>query len=522
MARAPQAGSEHHGTRQPPMDLMPVIFDWSGTVRIGRPPLSTAGSRHELPAHQSIQVVRPICPSPDGLRDEPTVDKMSAPMIATEIAWTNPSVLAFAKKRDPLQAIEEATRDLALRALDKGWTGPPFDSFALARVLGYDVSVSSDVRDAMVTLAPGGATSIVFNPAQPRTRINFSIAHEIVHTLFPDFNDEPRYRLGEPMRPDAWQLELLCNLGAAELLMPSESFEALTPDQLTIEWVRERRRELNVSTEALLMRVVRIADFALGVFSASRLSKPDQTPAKLRLDYLVTSQALRLQGRVPKLHASPTIERCTAIAFTSKGVEEWPPIKEEARVECIGLPAYGGQSFPRVVGFALPTREFPRTAPFVEYLIGDATEPVGTGERVILQIVNNRTSTWSPMGFAGAIKKKWPQTQGQFHSWAADKANLALGRNHRVEVAPGLHVISMVAQAGFGPSTVPRLRYEALRDCLRAVANFAKERNASVHMPRIGVGQAGGSWSVIRDLIHEEIGWKGLKVFVYDLATSKR
>jgi O-acetyl-ADP-ribose deacetylase (regulator of RNase III) len=444
-------------------------------------------------------------------------------MISTEIAWTHPSVLAFAKTRDPLEAIEDAARDLALRALDKGWIGPPFDSFALARVLGYEVSVSSDVRDAMVTQAPGGVTSIAFNPAQPRTRISFSIAHEIVHTLFPDFNEEPRYRLGEAVRPDAWQLELLCNLGAAELLMPAEIFDGtLTPDQLTIEWVRERRRELNVSTEALLMRIVRIADFALGVFSASRLSKPDQTPARLRLDYLVTSQALRLPGRVPKLHSSPTIEQCTAIAFTSKGVEDWPPLKEEARVECIGLPAYGGQSFPRAVGFALPTREFPRTAPFVEYLIGDATEPVGTGERVILQIVNNRTSTWAPMGFAGAVKKKWPQAQAQFHAWALDKANFALGRNHCVEVAPDLHVISMVAQAGYGASTVPRLRYEALRDCLRAAAEFAKERNASVHMPRIGVGQAGGSWSVIRDLIEEEIGWKGLKAFVYDLATSKR
>jgi hypothetical protein len=80
----------------------------------------------------------------------------------------------------------------------------------------------------------------------------------------------------------------------------------------------------------------------------------------------------------------------------------------------------------------------------------------------------------------------------------------------------------MVAQAGFGPSTVPRLRYEALRDCLRFVGEFAKARKASVHLPRIGAGQAGGSWPIIRDLIEEEIGLKGVKVLVYDLPASKR
>src|SRR5262245_45638669 len=111
------------------------------------------------------------------------VDKLAAPMISTEIAWTHPSVLAFARGADPFQAIEDASRDLALHALDKGWVGPPFDPFTLARVLGYEVSVSDEVRDAMVTQAKGRPPSILFNPAQPRTRINFSIAHEIVHTL---------------------------------------------------------------------------------------------------------------------------------------------------------------------------------------------------------------------------------------------------------------------------------------------------------------------------------------------------
>jgi len=438
-------------------------------------------------------------------------------MISTEVNWTNPSVLAFAGDQDPLRAIEEAVRELALKAIDKGWTGPPYDPFTLAAILGYEVAASDEVRDAMATQERGRPPTITFNPSRSRNRISFSIAHEIVHTLFDDFANEARYRLGESSRSDAWQLEMLCNVGAAELLMPLDGFELLSPERVTIDWVLGRRQELKVSTEALLLRLVRLADFACAMFCASRVSDPGAKP-KIRLDYVATSRAWNINQHARHLSSSATLEKCTAISYTAKGVEQWPLFGEQARIECVGLPGYGGQAFPRVAGIAIPTRELPRAAPTIEYLVGDATAPTDRGERLIGQIVNNRSATWSPAGFSGAVKKKWPIVQSQFRAWAdADRQNLTLGRSHIFEVEPRLHLVSMVAQAGFGPSPVPRLKYEALRDCLRTLADFARERGASVHLPRIGTGQARGSWEVVRNLLEEEVACKGIKVCVYDL-----
>ena len=60
-------------------------------------------------------------------------------------------------------------------------------------------------------------------------------------------------------------------------------------------------------------------------------------------------------------------------------------------------------------------------------------------------------------------------------------------------------IVSMVAQQGYGPGAVTRLRYDALREALAAVADLAARTGASVHIPRIGAGQAGGRWDLIEN-----------------------
>ena len=48
------------------------------------------------------------------------------------------------------------------------------------------------------------------------------------------------------------------------------------------------------------------------------------------------------------------------------------------------------------------------------------------------------------------------------------------------------------------------------------LAVAAKELGASVHMPRIGTGLAGGKWELIEPLILEKLIAAGVKVYVYD------
>jgi O-acetyl-ADP-ribose deacetylase (regulator of RNase III) len=63
---------------------------------------------------------------------------------------------------------------------------------------------------------------------------------------------------------------------------------------------------------------------------------------------------------------------------------------------------------------------------------------------------------------------------------------------------------------------MPQIRYEAVRQCLRHLAAHASRLQASVHMPRIGCGPAGGRWDRIEPLITGELTDHGISVTVYD------
>jgi O-acetyl-ADP-ribose deacetylase (regulator of RNase III) len=62
----------------------------------------------------------------------------------------------------------------------------------------------------------------------------------------------------------------------------------------------------------------------------------------------------------------------------------------------------------------------------------------------------------------------------------------------------------------------PPIRYDAVGKCLAKVAAKAKELGASVHMPRIGCGLAGGRWEVIEPLIVQSLCEQDVSAVVYD------
>ena len=73
------------------------------------------------------------------------------------------------------------------------------------------------------------------------------------------------------------------------------------------------------------------------------------------------------------------------------------------------------------------------------------------------------------------------------------KTDFGLGSVQFVQVEPYLWVANMIGQHGVrGGSRTPPIRYEAVAACLDKVAEKAREIDASLHMPRIGCGLAGG------------------------------
>jgi O-acetyl-ADP-ribose deacetylase (regulator of RNase III) len=62
----------------------------------------------------------------------------------------------------------------------------------------------------------------------------------------------------------------------------------------------------------------------------------------------------------------------------------------------------------------------------------------------------------------------------------------------------------------------PAIRYEAVERCLQVVADHAIRLGASVHMPRIGCGLAGGKWELIEPIIIRTLCERSIVTTVYD------
>ncbi|MEU2284741.1 Appr-1-p processing protein [Streptomyces sp. NPDC013178] len=153
----------------------------------------------------------------------------------------------------------------------------------------------------------------------------------------------------------------------------------------------------------------------------------------------------------------------------------------------------------------------------ITYVRGDATVPSVKGVKVIAHVCND-IGGWGK-GFVVALSRRWPQPEAAYRAWHRDRASndFGLGAVQLVQVEPYVWVANMVGQRGIrtGSKGVP-VRYEAIDAALARLADRAAALDASVHLPRIGCGLAGGKWSRIEPLITERLVKRGIAVTVYD------
>ena len=154
----------------------------------------------------------------------------------------------------------------------------------------------------------------------------------------------------------------------------------------------------------------------------------------------------------------------------------------------------------------------------IDYQTGDATRPAGDHPKIIVHVCNN-AGGWGK-GFVLAVSRRWREPERSYRAWCRGEESqpFVLGQVQFVRVEEALWVANLIGQHGMGfQHGRPPIRYEAIRDGLRIVAVRAKELGASVHMPRIGSGLAGGKWEEIERIIREELTEAGVAVNVYDL-----
>jgi len=169
------------------------------------------------------------------------------------------------------------------------WTPPPFNPYLVAETLGIPIQESDELGpwDALLVPTGGDGFRIVSNSRiRSEGRRRFSIAHEIGHTLLPDA--EKSYHLRTKAREqyygseEARQEERLCDLAAAEMLMPRRVFgESMATHGFRAAAVPLLAEFYGVSREAAALRMVEMRDkpSAIGFFKygirPSAVGKPE-------------------------------------------------------------------------------------------------------------------------------------------------------------------------------------------------------------------------------------------------------
>lgn len=168
----------------------------------------------------------------------------------------------------------------------------------------------------------------------------------------------------------------------------------------------------------------------------------------------------------------------------------------------------------------------------LNFVKGDATSPKADGAKIVIHCCND-AGGWG-RGFVLAVSKRWKLPEDAYRQWsrvreaAAVDANYAncvittgpfrLGQVQFVRVEKKVYIANIIGQSGTAwVGGVPPIRYEAIQEGLGRVATWAKMNDASVHMPRMGAGLAGGEWHRIEEIVRGSLCDQGIRVTVYDL-----
>jgi O-acetyl-ADP-ribose deacetylase (regulator of RNase III) len=152
----------------------------------------------------------------------------------------------------------------------------------------------------------------------------------------------------------------------------------------------------------------------------------------------------------------------------------------------------------------------------IAFVRGDATRPTTGGPMIITHLCNDM-GRWGK-GFVLAVSSRWLEPEKAYRQWSADANSFKLGAVQFVQVEEEIWVANMIGQHGVRHAGHESpIRYAAVEECLTRLAVKAKEFGASVRMPRIGCGLAGGKWGAVQPLIVKSLCEREIVVVVYDL-----
>jgi hypothetical protein len=255
--------------------------------------------------------------------------------------------MARHRGRDPEAIVDQYARDL-LR--DWGVNDLPVNVDALASGLGIRRQLASYPFAGRVYVEPSGQLVMNLNADDSPPRQRFTCGHEIIHTVFPGFKREFRYRLDAATgRHDVrrGEEEFLCDHGAAELLMPGVIVREQYRLSAGLDAVETLAMTADVSLEAAGNRLVSLSE-SQAVFVVLEVAhKPADTPAlrkgidvpkRLRVRYATSSGAGLHVPRFKSAEDDSVFVRALQSGGLEEGEEQLPgssntrPYRLQARV----------------------------------------------------------------------------------------------------------------------------------------------------------------------------------------------
>lgn len=218
-----------------------------------------------------------------------------------------------------------------------------------------------------------GRRIIYYNPDRPSTRSNFSIAHELGHTIFcPDSRVCFRHR---PQDKANQQLESLCDMAAAEFLMPHDPFlqDLGNFGGVSLSTLAKLATRYLASREAIANRMAKLSPLSWASVLFSKKLKPTEEwesdqgflfeearpQEKLRIDYCVHSSSFPRPFYLPPNKSIPDESPLYGVYEfeVDYNGEIFVPVGRHAL--CFSAEAmflYGGSGPDRVLAFLAPVR----------------------------------------------------------------------------------------------------------------------------------------------------------------------
>lgn len=181
--------------------------------------------------------------------------------------YSDPDIISLARESgeliDPRFTI--ATKARALLQKLNEFAGVPLDPIGRLKVLAslkgikiqpMDIDHQRNYKRDAAVFPTSSGWRILYNPNRANSRIAFTLAHEIVHTLFPHSASGARFRsITSPDSREANELERLCDLGAAELVMPLDEFQRCAGGNFSLSAVEALATRFGTSFEATVFRL---------------------------------------------------------------------------------------------------------------------------------------------------------------------------------------------------------------------------------------------------------------------------